>query len=214
MPPAVPRRRGGVFVSAEGGFLTPRSRRLTRPLMSGSAKRARPRLIRVRLADNLRGAPGGPADPNGTSGSPPPADRWSHGSPRGSTPGDDAGGERSGRVGALPPPFPPGRESLHASGRNSHGSYPQSPTVVKRTRRGVRFSKLATERALAGEMVSPRTPLVPRSAAMSPRFKFSGSDENSQSGQPRGPHQNTKSTDSAVLRAIVSGASVVPTRRS
>jgi hypothetical protein len=121
--------------------------------MSGSAKRARPRLIRVRLADNLRGAPGGPADPNRTSGSPPPADRWSHGSPRGSTPGDDAGGERSGRVGALPPPFPPGRESLHASGRNSHGSYPQSPTVVKRTRRGVRFSKLATERALAGEMV-------------------------------------------------------------
>ena len=32
--------------------------------------------------------------------------------------------------------------------------------------------------------------------------------------QPRGPHQNTKSTDSAVLRAIVSGVSVTPTRRS
>jgi hypothetical protein len=70
VPPAVPRRRGGVFVTAEGGFLTPRSRRVPRPLMSGSAKRARPRLIRVRLADNLRGAPGGPADPNGMSGSP------------------------------------------------------------------------------------------------------------------------------------------------
>jgi hypothetical protein len=28
------------------------------------------------LADSLRGAPGGPANPNGTSESPPPADRW------------------------------------------------------------------------------------------------------------------------------------------
>jgi hypothetical protein len=39
----------------------------------GPPRRARPRLVRVRLADNLRGAPGGPADPNGTLGSPPPA---------------------------------------------------------------------------------------------------------------------------------------------
>src|SRR6266480_4079939 len=78
-------------------------------------------------------------------------------------------------LGGLPPPFPPGRESLHASGRNSHGSSPQSPTVVKWTRNGVRgFSKLVT---------------------LSSRWR---------------EHRDTKSTDSVVRRAIVSGVSVTP----
>jgi hypothetical protein len=56
-------------------------------------------------------APGGPADPNGTSGSPPPGDRWINGLPP-----DQrrlgAEGERAARVGCLPPPIPPVRESL------------------------------------------------------------------------------------------------------
>jgi hypothetical protein len=58
----------------------------SRVLCLGSAERARPRLVRVRPADNLHGAPGRPADPNGTSRSPPRADRWLNGLPRGSTP--------------------------------------------------------------------------------------------------------------------------------
>jgi hypothetical protein len=87
-----------------------------------------------------------------------------------------AGGERSGRVGGTPASLSSRQGALHASGRNSHGSYPQSPTVVKRTHNEVReFSKLAT--------LSSR----------------------------RQEHRDTKSTDSAVRRAIVSGVSVTPT---
>jgi hypothetical protein len=56
-------------------------------------------------------ARGGPADPNGTSGSPPPGDRWINGLPPGRR-RLGAEGERAARVGCLPPPIPPVRESL------------------------------------------------------------------------------------------------------
>jgi hypothetical protein len=91
-----PRRRRGTCVSCSA---------------LGPPRRARPRLVRVRLADNLRSAPGGPADPNGTSGSPPPGDRWINGLPPGRR-RLGAEGERAARVGCLPPPIPPVRESL------------------------------------------------------------------------------------------------------
>jgi hypothetical protein len=77
----------------------------------GPPRRARPRLVRVRLADNLRGAPGGPADPNGTWGGPSPGDRWINGLPRGSTPAGRGRRESRSR-GGSPASLAPGRESL------------------------------------------------------------------------------------------------------
>jgi len=200
-------------VSAEGGFLTPRSRRLTRPLMSGSAKRARPRLIRVRLADNLRGAPGGPADPNGTSGV---RLRRTDG-PTGHHEARHRATTREARdpvvLGLSRLPFlPAGSHSMRVGGTPTGviHSLPQwsSGRAGGSGSRSSRQRELSPARWFAAYAVGASLCCDVAS------FKFAGSDENSQSGQPRGPHQNTKSTDSAVLRAIVSGASVVPTRRS
>jgi hypothetical protein len=111
----------------------------------GPPRRARPRLVRVRLADNLRGAPGGPADPNGASGSLFPGDRWINGLPRGSTPARRGRRESRSRGGVSR--LPCSRQGVtHASGRNSPGVIHSVLTVVKRKRRasGVEDGAMAT----------------------------------------------------------------------
>jgi hypothetical protein len=119
--------RGGVTddVLAEDRFIPPKGddAQPCAPYIGPWVRRDAPvrALSASALTDNLRGAPGGPADPNGTSGSPPPARPMAQ---RVTARLDATGARRgSGRAGALGisrlPFVPAGSPHIEAEGSPS-----------------------------------------------------------------------------------------------
>jgi hypothetical protein len=153
---------------------------------------------------NLRGAPGGPADPNGLRGV------------RLRGPMD-----QGHRDASTPTPEDARRE------RRESPSCWVSPASLS-SRQGItpcEWAELPRELSTvshSGQAGAQRGQEVLEASDIErshPRERFADAIERHQgrsrreTEQPRGPHQDTKSTDSAVLRAIVSGVSVTPTRR-